>query len=94
MSRGNRKLQNQRRRERNKRQTKPPKQPFLYQLIDGNMSYYPAAFCEYYGAYLTEAMMGTHKCKKRKCKRLCHLQRDKKGILTENMFKKHITNAD
>lgn len=65
---GNKKAQNKRRRER--RKNLPPKQSEKFELIDGNFSHYPAAYCWYHGSYLTQGLMDAHRCTKRKCRRL------------------------
>lgn len=65
--RGNRIAQRKRKRERQKHL--PKKQPEMALLIDGNLSYYPIAYCSRYGAYLTEGLADTHRCVQRKCKR-------------------------
>lgn len=62
---GNKKAQNKRRRERRKHL--PPKQPEKVVLIDGNLSYYPIAYCAVHGGYLTVGLADTHRCVKRKC---------------------------
>ena len=62
---GNRKAQRKRRRERLK--NLPPKQNEKFELIDGNYSYYPVAYCKCHGAYLTQGLIDTHRCSKRKC---------------------------
>lgn len=69
-SKGNRKAQRKRRKERLK--NKPPKSRYKVQLIDGNFTYYPVAYCKYHQAFMTEGLMTTHRCVKRKCKRLIH----------------------
>lgn len=65
-NKGNRKAQQKRRRERLKHL--PPKQPAKVQLIDGNWTFYPDAFCKAHGAYLTQGLIDTHRCVKRQCK--------------------------
>lgn len=62
---GNRKAQLKRKHERKK--NLPPKQPSKVQLIDGNFSYYPIAYCKIHGAFLTQGLADTHRCIKRKC---------------------------
>lgn len=69
-SKGNRKAQRKRRKERLK--NKPPKSRYKVQLIDGNFTYYPIAYCKYHQAFMTEGLMATHRCVNRKCKRLIH----------------------
>lgn len=66
-NKGNKKRQRQRRRERMK--NLPLRFSQKVQLIDGNFSYYPRAFCEYYDAFLTDGLINTHRCDKRHCKR-------------------------
>jgi len=63
---GNKKAQNKRRKERSK--NLPPKQAEKVELIDGNFSYYPVGYCWSHGAYLTQGLVNTHRCDKRKCK--------------------------
>jgi hypothetical protein len=43
---------------------------FQYQCIDGNWTYYPLAYCEYYDGVLTRGLMHTHRCRNRNCRRL------------------------
>lgn len=43
--------------------------PDEVELIDGNWSYYPYAFCTRKGAYLTKGLAATHRCQERKCNR-------------------------
>ena len=62
---GNRKAQRKRRKERQK--NLPKKQPEKVLLIDGNLSYFPIAYCAIHGAFLTEGLANTHRCVKRKC---------------------------
>ena len=64
-SRGNRKEQTKRRRQRKK--DLPMKQGQKYQLIDGNFTYYPAAYCKYYKGWLSVGLIQTHKCQKKGC---------------------------
>ncbi len=65
---GNRHKQWLRRKER--MMQRPPKQKSRYRLIDGNVSRYPVAICEYHGGYLSSGLMETHRCRERKCARL------------------------
>lgn len=69
MSRKGRRI-NQRKRRRDRREGKVQKQSELYELIDGNLTYYPYAFCEHYNAWLTLGHIRTHKCLKRHCKQI------------------------
>lgn len=39
----------------------------MVQLIDGNFSFYPVAFCKAHRAFLTNGLCDTHKCVKRGC---------------------------
>lgn len=64
-SRGNRKRQLKRRRERLKKL--PPRKEELFELIDGNFSHYAVAECKVHGGWLTEGLIRTHRCDKRKC---------------------------
>lgn len=41
-----------------------------YRLIDNNWTKHPVAYCEYKEGYLTEGLIKTHRCRKRKCDRL------------------------
>lgn len=43
------------------------KQGQKYQLIDGNFTYYPAAYCKYYKGWLSVGLIQTHKCQKKGC---------------------------
>ncbi len=43
---------------------------YWYELIDGNWTRHPAAWCHYHKGYLTEKLMKTHKCKSKNCRRL------------------------
>ena len=54
---------------------RPPPHKEKVELIDGNFSRYPEAFCNYYGGYLTRGIMDTHRCDKRDCKRLIPRER-------------------
>lgn len=65
MGRGNRKAQNKRRRERLKNCTR--RYELEHELIDGNLSHYPIAFCRLHGAYLTQGLADTHRCIERQC---------------------------
>jgi hypothetical protein len=62
---GNRKAQLKRKRERRKHL--PPRQEELYELIDGNKSHYPVAYCASHSGYLTQGLVDTHRCDKRQC---------------------------
>ena len=62
---GNRKAQQRRRRERLK--NLPPKQGMKHELIDGNYSFYPVAYCKCHSAFLTQGLIDTHRCEKRRC---------------------------
>ena len=44
--------------------------PELYEMIDGNMTHYPYAYCTFKHGYLTKAMAACHRCEERGCKRL------------------------
>jgi len=46
------------------------KTKYLYETIDGNLTYYPLAWCSHYRGVLTKGLMHTHRCKERHCKRL------------------------
>lgn len=38
------------------------RQPYLYELIDGNLSHYPVAYCKWRKAYLSKGLTETHGC--------------------------------
>ena len=42
----------------------------LYQMIDGNMTHFPYAYCKRKHGYLTKNMARLHRCIERKCKML------------------------
>ena len=65
-SKGNRRKQQRRRRER-LRTGNVQRQYDLYETIDGNFTYYPVAFCDHYGAFITLGIENVHRCSKRKC---------------------------
>lgn len=67
-NKGNRKAQMKRRYERKKARPKRQKEKHL--LIDGNFSFYPAAYCKHYQAWLTVGLLETHRCSERQCGRL------------------------
>lgn len=62
---GNRKAQQQRRRERLK--YLPKRQDEKHELIDGNWSHYPVAYCACHSAFLTQGLIDTHRCVQRHC---------------------------
>lgn len=64
-NKGNRKAQRKRRIERFK--NLPKKQEYKYETIDGNLTYYPIAYCKHHGAWLTQGIADTHRCLQRKC---------------------------
>ena len=64
---GNVKAQRKRRKEMKKN---VPRAPDEYLLIDGNWSHYPYGYCRRKGAYLTQGLVNTHRCDKRKCEML------------------------
>lgn len=74
MGNGNRKEQYKRRKERLK--NRPPKQKEKFQLIDGNLTFYPVAECRPHGGYLTEGLIETHRYRQRKCPGLKPLNKD------------------
>lgn len=41
-----------------------------YEMIDGNMTNHPVAYCTRYQGVLTRGMMHTHGCSERNCCRL------------------------
>lgn len=65
MNKGNRKAQRKRRRIRAK--DLPTRQQVKFELIDGNMTYYPSAYCKAHGAFLSIGLEQTHRCDKRHC---------------------------
>lgn len=70
------------------RQSNPNLKAVRVQLIDGNMSYYPVAFCKFYGGYMTEGLVNCHRCRRRNCDKFIPVERDKKGRIKENLFLK------
>lgn len=64
--RGNVKAQ-RKRRNRRIRSNLPPRQPVAVQLIDGNFTHYPTAYCRTHQAYLTKGLEDTHRCVQRQC---------------------------
>ena len=47
-----------------------PKTKYMYEMIDGNWTQHPVAFCHYYRGVLTRGLMHTHSCCDKQCKRL------------------------
>lgn len=41
-----------------------------YEMIDGNFTNHPVAYCKRYKGALTRGMMNTHGCTERKCNKL------------------------
>lgn len=78
MNKGNRKAQRKRRRARQK--NLPEKQKERYELIDGNFTHYPVAYCWRYGAWLSQGLADTHRCRQRKCRRF---EKIEKGVLRD-----------
>ena len=39
----------------------------LFDMIDGNRTYYPYAYCRYRKGYLTKSLAITHRCEERQC---------------------------
>lgn len=70
MSRTKSRRLQQRRRRYYRRKIKIKKQDSPYELYDGNMSYYPYAYCTYRKAWLTYGLANTHRCKYKNCKHL------------------------
>lgn len=70
--RGNKHAQNRRRKSR----PTPPRQKDFYELIDGNLTHYPVAFCNYrkHPGWLTYGLLEVHRCRERKCERLEMMQ--------------------
>lgn len=50
------------------------KQKEFYQMIDGNFTYYPYAYCSHYEGYLTINMANCHRCEARHCRRFEKLE--------------------
>ncbi len=76
-NRGNVKRQRKRRRERFKHN--PPKVESMVELIDGNLSYYPVAYCKHYHGYLTQGLADVHRCVNRHCPRYKAVIADDEG---------------
>ena len=66
-SKGNIKMQRKRRRARQKHLPNKERDP--YEVTDGNLTYYPVAYCGHYKAYLSQGLKDTHRCSEREC---CH----------------------
>lgn len=64
--RGNKKEQNKRRRKRQK--NLPEWKEENVQLIDGNFTHYPVAYCYYRKGYLSLGLAEVHRCQERECK--------------------------
>lgn len=64
---GNGNIKAQRKRRRERRKNLPPRRKVPYELIDGNFSYYPVAYCKCHDGYLTQGLIDTHRCEKRQC---------------------------
>lgn len=62
---GNRKSQ----RKNHKANRKVPIQAEAYQMIDGNWTHQPYAYCYRYKGWLTKAMANRHNCESRNCER-------------------------
>lgn len=60
MGRGNKKEQNRRKRERYKRL--PKRQPYAFDSIDGNPTYYPVGYCKYKKSWLSIGQYECHRC--------------------------------
>ena len=39
----------------------------LVELIDGNLSHYPYAYCKHYGGYVTKNLVLVHSCEEKGC---------------------------
>ena len=65
--RGRGKVSDQRKRRRQRLRVRPKRQDKEVQLYDGNWSYYPSAYCGIHGAYLSQGLIDTHRCKQRNC---------------------------
>ena len=67
MCKGNVKAQRKRRRKALKERKNMKPAETEVQLIDGNYTLYPTAYCKVHGGYLTHGLMDIHRCEKRKC---------------------------
>lgn len=77
---GNLKRQRKRRRQRRKYRKEYFNDEF--ELIDGNFTHYPVAFCEHYERFLSAGLIQTHRCRNRKCKKLLSLEQIEQKLNT------------
>lgn len=67
-------MERKRKRKRRRKTKGVKRQQLQYQLIDGNMSYYPVAFCSRYDGWLTNAMIEVHGCRDKNGKCCCRFE--------------------
>lgn len=82
MCKGNIKAQRKRRRKALKQRKKIKPLADEVQLIDGNYTLYPVAYCKAHSGYLTQGLMDIHRCEKRICSALRKGDYDGKYIQT------------
>lgn len=68
---GDRPAQKKRRRQNNKN---TERRNDTYQMIDGNFTHYPVAYCFHYNGYMTNNMVQRHGCPTRNCCRYKTMQ--------------------
>lgn len=56
---------------------KVKRQEHRYETIDLNLTYYPVGYCRYHRGWLTEKLMGVHRCTQRECKMFEKLEEEK-----------------
>lgn len=61
----NKRLEQQKRRRVNNKGV--PFEKLLYDMIDGNKTHYPYAYCKYHKGWMTKSLVVIHKCEERKC---------------------------
>ena len=54
-----------------------------FELIDGNFTHYPVAYCNHYGRFLTAGLIHTHRCRQRNCKKLRSLEQVEQMLNTK-----------
>ena len=67
----------QRKRRRQRQNRLPAYQKHEFELIDGNMTHYPVAYCDRMEGWLSVGLMDVHKCREKECHRL------QEGVLYE-----------
>ena len=80
---GNIKRQRERRRSRRKYRNKDDYYNDEFELIDGNYTHYPVGFCDHYERFLSAGLVQTHRCKKRKSKKLLSLEQIEQKLNTK-----------